>query len=62
MRSGKAMVKIMQRTGIDHIISSPGSEWPPVWEALAELAAERGLPAPTDGAVRDAIAESLGAA
>ncbi len=40
MRSGKAMVKIMQRSGIDHIISSPGSEWPPVWEALAELAAE----------------------
>jgi acetolactate synthase-1/2/3 large subunit len=40
MRSGKAMLKIMQRTGIDHIISSPGSEWPPVWEALAELAAE----------------------
>src|SRR6266545_8133740 len=40
MHSGKAMLKIMQRTGIDHIISSPGSEWPPVWEALAELAAE----------------------
>ena len=40
MRSGKAMLKVMQRTGIDHIISSPGSEWPPVWEALAELAAE----------------------
>ncbi len=30
--------------------------------SLAELAAERGLPAPTEGAVRDAIAESLGAA
>jgi acetolactate synthase I/II/III large subunit len=40
MRSGRAMLKVMQRTGIDHIVSSPGSEWPPVWEALAELAAE----------------------
>src|ERR671914_92151 len=40
MRSGKAMLKAMQRSGIDHIISSPGSEWPPVWEALAEAAAE----------------------
>ena len=40
MRSGKAMLKVMQRTGIDHIVSSPGSEWPPVWEALAELTSE----------------------
>jgi acetolactate synthase I/II/III large subunit len=40
MRSGKAMLKVMQRTGIDHIVSSPGSEWPPVWEALAELSSE----------------------
>ncbi|TDD27521.1 lipoyl(octanoyl) transferase [Kribbella turkmenica] len=30
--------------------------------SLAELAAERGVPAPTDTAVRDAIARSLGAA
>jgi lipoyl(octanoyl) transferase len=29
--------------------------------SLAELAAERGVPAPTDAAVRDAIANSLGA-
>jgi acetolactate synthase I/II/III large subunit len=40
MRSGKAMLKVMQRTGIEHIVSSPGSEWPPVWEALAELSSE----------------------
>ena len=40
MRSGKAMLKVMQRRGIDHIVSSPGSEWPPVWEALAELSSE----------------------
>jgi lipoyl(octanoyl) transferase len=29
--------------------------------SLAELAAERGVPTPTDAAVRDAIANSLGA-
>jgi acetolactate synthase-1/2/3 large subunit len=40
MRSGKAMLQVMQRTGIDHIVSSPGSEWPPIWEALAELSSE----------------------
>ena len=34
------MLKVMQRTGIDYILSSPGSEWPPVWEALAEQTAQ----------------------
>ena len=36
MHGGQAMLKAMQRAGIDYILSSPGSEWPPVWEALAE--------------------------
>jgi acetolactate synthase I/II/III large subunit len=40
MRGGQAMLKVMQRTGIDFILSSPGSEWPPVWEALAEQSAQ----------------------
>jgi acetolactate synthase-1/2/3 large subunit len=40
MQGGQAMLKAMQRTGIDYIFSSPGSEWPPVWEALAEQTAE----------------------
>ena len=39
MRGGQAMLKVMQRSGIDYILSSPGSEWPPVWEALAEQTA-----------------------
>jgi acetolactate synthase-1/2/3 large subunit len=34
------MLKVMQRSGIDYILSSPGSEWPPVWEALAEQTAQ----------------------
>src|SRR3972149_2663883 len=36
MRGGQALLKIMERAGIDYIFSSPGSEWPRVWEALAE--------------------------
>ena len=41
MHGGKALVKIFARAGVDYIFSSPGTEWPPVWEALAE-AQERG--------------------
>jgi acetolactate synthase-1/2/3 large subunit len=38
MNGGAAIVKTIERSGIDYIFSSPGSEWPPVWEALAERA------------------------
>lgn len=41
MHGGKALVKVFERAGVDYIFSSPGTEWPPVWEALAE-AQERG--------------------
>ncbi|MBI4524176.1 MAG: hypothetical protein HY695_10240 [Deltaproteobacteria bacterium] len=41
MDGGKALVKIFERAAMDYIFSSPGTEWPPVWEALAE-AKERG--------------------
>jgi acetolactate synthase-1/2/3 large subunit len=39
MHGGQAMLKAIERSGIDFILSSPGSEWPPVWEALADAAA-----------------------
>src|SRR5919106_5893976 len=39
MQGGQAMLKAIERSGVDYILSSPGSEWPPVWEALAEAAA-----------------------
>ena len=39
MHGGQAMLKAIERSGIDFVFSSPGSEWPPVWEALAEGAA-----------------------
>ena len=45
MHGGKAMVKIFERAGIDCIFSSPGTEWPPVWEAFAELR-EQGIDRP----------------
>jgi acetolactate synthase-1/2/3 large subunit len=41
MHGGKAMVKVFERAGMDYLFCSPGTEWPPVWEALAE-AKERG--------------------
>ena len=40
MQGGHAMLKTIQRMGIDYIFSSPGSEWPPIWEALAEQSAQ----------------------
>jgi acetolactate synthase-1/2/3 large subunit len=45
MHGGKVMVKIFERAGVDYIFSSPGTEWPPVWEAFAELR-EQGIPRP----------------
>lgn len=32
---GEAVVDAFRRLGVDYIVSSPGSEWGPVWEALA---------------------------
>jgi acetolactate synthase-1/2/3 large subunit len=31
---GEAILEALRRLGVDYIISSPGSEWAPVWEAL----------------------------
>ncbi len=39
MNGGQAILRAIERSGIDYILSSPGSEWPPIWEALAEAAA-----------------------
>ena len=32
---GEAIMEAFRSLGIEHIMSSPGSEWSPVWEALA---------------------------
>ncbi len=46
MDGGHALLKIIERAQIDTVVSSPGSEWPPVWEAFAELAG-RGITRPS---------------
>ena len=45
MHGGRGIVKVFERAGIDYIFCSPGTEWPPVWEALAGLK-ERGVDRP----------------
>lgn len=32
---GEAILEAFRRLHVDYVISSPGSEWPPLWEALA---------------------------
>ncbi|MHB8566182.1 MAG: thiamine pyrophosphate-binding protein [Nitrososphaerales archaeon] len=32
----EAILDILDSYGVDYIFSSPGSEWPPIWEALAK--------------------------
>ena len=38
-------MKAIERSGVDYILSSPGSEWPPLWEQLAKQKAQ-GRPGP----------------
>jgi acetolactate synthase-1/2/3 large subunit len=33
---GEAIVEGFRRLGVDYILSSPGTEWAPVWEAMAD--------------------------
>jgi len=42
---GDAVLEALRNLGVDYIISSPGSEWPPVWEALARQRANE-IPGP----------------
>lgn len=34
---GEALVQVLKKQGVKAIFSSPGTEWAPVWEALAKL-------------------------
>ena len=34
--AGRAFVRAVEKSGIGYVFSSPGSERPPVWEALAD--------------------------
>lgn len=43
---GEAILEAFRNLGVDYVISSPGSEWPSVWEALARQKRD-GTPGPT---------------
>jgi acetolactate synthase-1/2/3 large subunit len=43
---GEAILQAFRNLGIDYVISSPGSEWAPFWEALARQTSN-GTPGPT---------------
>ncbi|MEE2970206.1 MAG: thiamine pyrophosphate-binding protein, partial [Pseudomonadota bacterium] len=32
---GEAVMEACRKLGVDYIVSSPGTEWAPVWEAMA---------------------------
>ena len=38
---GEAILEAFRKLKIDYIMSSPGSEWSPVWEALARQKLEQ---------------------
>ena len=38
---GEAIVEAFRNLGIKYVLSSPGSEWSPVWEALARQKHEK---------------------
>ena len=46
MDGGDTIVEVLNANGIEYIFASPGSEWPPLWEALSRRKAE-GEQAPT---------------
>jgi thiamine pyrophosphate-dependent acetolactate synthase large subunit-like protein len=43
LTGAQAMLRVLGKMGIERIFASPGSEWSPVWEALAEPGVE-GMP------------------
>ncbi len=38
---GEAILEAFRNLGVDYILSSPGSEWSPVWEAMARQTVEK---------------------
>src|ERR687896_2207988 len=43
LTGAQSMLRVLARMGVEKIFASPGSEWSPVWEALAEPGVE-GMP------------------
>ncbi len=46
MDGGEIFIEVLNSHGVQYIIGSPGSEWPPLWEALSRRLAA-GEPTPT---------------
>src|SRR5215475_8536766 len=44
LTGAQTMLRVLAKMGVEKIFASPGSEWSPVWEALAEPGVE-GMPA-----------------
>ncbi len=40
MDGGETLVEVLNANGVEYIFASPGSEWPPLWEALSRRMAE----------------------
>ena len=56
-----ALLRSLTKAGVEHIFSSPGSEWAPLWEELARARAT-GTPAPAYTSVRhEELAVSMAA-
>src|SRR5262245_5497970 len=45
LHGGDAILQACRDLGIDYIVSSPGSDWGPIWEALARQNVDR-VPGP----------------
>jgi acetolactate synthase-1/2/3 large subunit len=45
LNGAEALLRVLAGMGVDHIFASPGSEWSPVWEAVAKARAQsEGVP------------------
>lgn len=40
MDGGETLIEVLNANGVEYIFASPGSEWPPLWEALSRRMAE----------------------
>ncbi|MDA1174682.1 MAG: thiamine pyrophosphate-binding protein [Chloroflexi bacterium] len=40
MDGGDTLIEVLNANGVEYIFASPGSEWPPLWEALSRRKAE----------------------
>lgn len=42
LSGGETLLRVLAAMGVEYIFASPGSEWSPVWEALAKPESQRG--------------------